>query len=294
MKKIMLALIVISCLGACKKKEVVQGCMDPNSLTYNAEATIDNGLCIVPTQKQNVLVMGYTTTNCSSCGNTASTIDNLIDYKEDVFTIALHESPDPMHWSPCVNNSWCSPARCLVGQFKLQRPGIGRPDFYIGDYNSSSKQKIQEYRQQIVTAASVGIAKFSEGKIYLNVLTAFFRNANGNYYVGAYLIENGIAGGNGSGSYNQDGAPGNYKHDYVLRESFSSLASENPNIPLKGAFGEPIAESTISNGNTYSNTFQLPLNTKWNIANCHILVVVWEKDDTGFYKFVNVNKVEIY
>ncbi len=34
-------------LSSCKKK-AVKGCMDPNSLTYNAKATVDDGSCTYP------------------------------------------------------------------------------------------------------------------------------------------------------------------------------------------------------------------------------------------------------
>ena len=300
MKKVILSVLVISSLFACKKKAEISGCMDPSSLTYNAEAVIDDGSCLEAIQEQNVLVMEYTAKWCSPCGFWGAPTLHGLAAQDNLYAIALHAQNDPMH------NGTSS----AYNAFVQQRPnGGGIPYFYIGDFGPDIKwtmtnggyyvcadNTIEDYRQQTAIASSVGQTKMNVSgnnvlaeqseiaieSINLDIQTRFFEASQGEYYVGAYLIENDIDGGESSGNYNQAGVNGAYEHDYVFRKSFTS-----------SAFGEQIPEASIESDNVYFNNFQLSLNTNWNLENCHVLIVVWEKDNTGFYKYINVNKVSL-
>lgn len=288
MKKIMLVLLVISCLGACKKEEDVPapgvlGCMDPNSLNYSAAATINNGLCVVPIKKQNILAMEYTAKWCSPCGTWGSKTLHNLSADPDIYTIAIHQN-DVMD----VDG--------LCYSFDVQRPHTGIPYFYIGDFGPDinwtmtnggyyvcADNTIEDYRQQTPTASSAGIVKEDGEEIVLRVSTQFYNNTSGNYYIGAYLMEDGIDGGESSGLYNQNGVFGDYKHDYVIRKNFCS-----------NAYGISLQSSNINANTPFFNTFSLEKNNLWNIDNCYVLIVVWEKEISGFYKFININKVAFY
>ena len=114
MKKVILSVLVISSLFACKKKADIAGCMDPNSLTYNAEAVIDDGSCLEAIQTQNVLVMEYTANWCGPCGSWGAPTLHSLASQDNVYAIAFHAQNDPMH----------SGTASTYNAFAQQRPRI--------------------------------------------------------------------------------------------------------------------------------------------------------------------------
>ncbi len=83
----------------------------------------------------------------------------------------------------------------------------------------------------------------------------------------AYVIEDGIVGW----QFDYDSDPqeiGNYVHNHVLRTS------------LNGALGEDVKtnDSRLSIGDVFERSYSKTANSDWNIANCKVVVFVYDTD----------------
>ena len=53
---VMCMIAFVTVLSSCKK-DVIEGCMDPDSVSYNTEANVDDGSCAYAEEKQNALLL---------------------------------------------------------------------------------------------------------------------------------------------------------------------------------------------------------------------------------------------
>lgn len=115
---IILFLFSLSILAiSCSKNN--SGCTDPSSLSYSARADMDDGSCLYPSFKKNVLVFEATSQACSYCGSWGVEYsNNLTSQYPQVELISLHG-----------NDGFQSTlARNLI----LNLGNYGTPHFYVG------------------------------------------------------------------------------------------------------------------------------------------------------------------
>lgn len=106
---------------------------------------------------------------------------------------------------------------------------------------------------------------------FLNVQTKtrFFQNTEGEYYLGIYVIEDGVI--NFQQNQGNDAV-----HKNVLRASMSS-----------GSFGELITSGIISSGSEFDKPYSILLGN-WNLNNLEIAAIIWKKVGNTF-EFVNTH-----
>jgi len=278
-------LIIISLLTifhSCKKEELI------TPVIFNEE--------------QNHLIMQFTAICNDNCGvSNPLKLENFV-HNKNAFPMAVHIKEN-YYYDPLSNLN-------LFNTFKLSKyQDTEAPSIYVGNDEKNSVTSLLKYKPEKALAASIGKVELSNSKTYmsgtevdailinLNITTKFSNSTEGNYFVNAYLIENNIDGGETAGIYNQAGAD-EYKHNFVLRKSFTEEMNF-PNISCslrreRKTFGAVVPKTHISNNELFENNFQITITPNYNIQNCHILIVVWEKENTGLYKFINVNRVGIY
>jgi hypothetical protein len=105
---------------------------------------------------------------------------------------------------------------------------------------------------------------------YMTVSTStkFFKDTEGEYYIGVYMLENGVVA-------NQSGPNGgpNAVHDCVLRSG-------------NGDFGELISEGEVKSGKFIDRTIKLQINPSWKKENLNVFTIIWKKNGDK-YDFVN-------
>lgn len=109
-----------------------------------------------------------------------------------------------------------------------------------------------------------------DGMIHVNSRTTFFQAAEGEYYLGVYLVEKIVI------SY-QANQGDNAEHKQIVREEFTG-----------SDFGTLLAMGTIGANTSYDLQFSLPQG-EYNMENLEIVTIIWNKDGST-YKFVNANK----
>lgn len=129
--------------------------------------------------------------------------------------------------------------------------------------------------------AKAGIAVKSElidganGEKQIAIHVAVKAQEEGNYRVGAWLLEDGI-----HAKQQNVGVPGDYDtHNNVVRVADSKgMGSSYSGVDL----------GTIEAKKTAEHVFVMNLNPKWELKNCHIAIFVTSKNDKGMLPVVNV------
>lgn len=112
----------------------------------------------------------------------------------------------------------------------------------------------------------------SGNTVNVNAKVQFWSAANGEYYLAAYLVEDGALN-------LQAGQSGTVEHHSVLRTTMSA------NKP----YGEQIANGAIPANQTYTKTFTFTVtNNTWDKAKFKMYTVIWKKNGPK-YEFINAS-----
>lgn len=224
---------------------------------------------------QKSLITKRTATWCSFCGGWGwDFFSNLVqDNSANALVIAAHHSGD-------LTNS---AATAITSNFG----GISQPRFYLGNEDQSASSgnaatKRTEIQSQVITnsgmapVVNAGVTAVKDGNdVTLSIKTRFFQATEGEYYVAAYVIEDGVINFQASQSSSA-------VHKNVLRAAFTN-----------DTFGELVAEGSIAAGDTFDKTFSMTLDPSWVQSNLEIAVIVWKKDGDE-YLFVNTNSTDTF
>ncbi|KAA3621572.1 MAG: T9SS C-terminal target domain-containing protein [Bacteroidetes bacterium] len=107
--------------------------------------------------------------------------------------------------------------------------------------------------------------------VHVNTRTTFFADADGEYYLGVYLVEKIVVAFQASQGQSA-------QHQQIVRQEFSGTSS----------FGSLIAMGSIGANTSYDFQFSIPKDS-YNAENLEIVTIIWKKDG-NVYEFVNANK----
>lgn len=228
-------------------------------------------------QVQRTLITKRTATWCGNCGSWGwQMFKHLLDENEgNAVLLAAHHSGD-------LHNSV---AEAITDNFT----SFSQPRFFLNhtDQNASSgnwssvagdmKTQIDNAFQNQNPIANVGFTVWEEptdGTLGIQAKVKFFEDADGEFYLGIYLVENNIISFQASQGNNAN-------HAKVLRAAFSN-----------SAFGIPITSGSVNQGQEFSfipddfNTMNLV-----PTANHEFVGIIWKKVGAN-YEVVNVQLVE--
>ncbi len=222
-------------------------------------------------ETQTPLVSKITATWCVNCGTWGwDLFDGLINENEDkAILIATHFSGD---------------LDTPVGRAFADNFGVfAQPRFILNNEDkngsrNSVQSKITEITDEINTmslqspVANVGFyAEMVDGKIQVQTKTKFFQQAEGEYYLGLYVVEEGVVN-------NQSGQGANTVHKTIMR---ASIDTEN--------FGSRLSMmNTLGAGMEFSGNHSIDIDSDWNTDNISVVGMIWKKEGAK-YQFVNAN-----
>ena len=255
---------------SCKKK----GCTDPASLSYDIEASKDDGSCTYPEVAKKTLVFKSTGTWCAYCGDWGKDFSDDVtsDYSSNAQIIELHSNDN---FSVDVGYLMQSHLDGINGS-------VGVPHFYVGTAGVDSSYSLLSAAidSDVALSPEVNLAvnytvNSGSSKMNINIHSKLAGGFSGdNCYLAAYVVEDGqVFEQNILGNYDP-----NYVHNNILRTEASGSGS---------AFGVPIVfNSSGDNIKSYSDVLLAP-STLWNYSNLYVVAVVWEQDGAD-YRFVNL------
>lgn len=132
---------------------------------------------------------------------------------------------------------------------------------------------VNTFSATVPLASPANVMTISGNTVTVNAKVQFWSATSGEYYLAAYLIEDGAMN-------LQAGQSGTVAHHGVLRGSMS----------VNKPFGEQIANGSIAANQSYTKvfTFNVTENT-WDKNKFKVYTVIWKKNGTK-YEFVNASK----
>ena len=153
----------------------------------------------------------------------------------------------------------------------------GKPNWYVNgvSHGTSASAANAAAAASISSSSVVASAAFetsTEGsEITVNAQAKFYSAGSGEYFMGAYVIENNVNGPQAG----PIGASGNVDHHLMMRGSMTSSS----------AWGEQIVASSNS-GTSVDKEFTVTIPSTYNKANINVGVIIWKKVG-GNYEYVN-------
>ncbi len=224
-------------------------------------------------ETQKSLIIKRTATWCPPCGGWGwDLFENLIeDNEENAILWAMHYSGDLLNPTAQGINSILS--------------GSSQPKFYLNTVevmgsSASANSMRTSFKDDVLenaTNAPIANAIATNLSIYDNTLSLtvkskFFAQANGEYFLNVYVVENGVLN-------SQAGRP-NAIHEKVLRGDM-----------VGDAFGDVLTSGMVAMNTEFSTDLSIPIATSWNVDNLELSVVIWKKNGNK-YDFVNGTKME--
>ncbi len=219
-------------------------------------------------QVQKSVITKRTATWCPYCGTWGwELFEGLIeDNSEKAVLIAAHFGGSQLETTTSA-------------EYLANLGGAGQPRFFLNnELQSASASTIDDTRAAIKqqvdanyllepVANSGSYSSFDGTTLNIQTRTVFFQEAQGEYYLGVYLIEDGVLN-------SQAGQSGEVMHHYVMRDA----ATDN-------TFGVLLGSGTISANTEFTHNFSADI-SGYVPENLDVVTIIWRKEGSTYY-FVN-------
>ncbi len=216
-------------------------------------------------QVQQSLITKRTATWCPYCGTWGwELFENLIaDNSEKAVLLAAHFGGSQLETPTSV-------------EYLGNLGGAGQPRFFlnndlqpasastIADTRTSIKQQVDANYLLAPLANSGSYSSFDGNTINIQTRTVFFEDAEGEFYLGVYLIEDGVLN-------SQAGQSGEVMHHYVMRDAVTSTT-----------FGELLGSGNIAAGSEFTHQFSADI-SGYVPENLDVVTIIWKKEGTTYY-----------
>lgn len=274
MKKIFLSLVVLTLVFAgCKKEEE----------TSPGGGGGDAGIAVA--EVNTAVVVKHTGSRCPPCGAWGWTANEDIistnkgsaafmsAYGQN-FVAQLFINASATAWQTHTNST---------GYPTWSANGVKQTDRAGGGVNVNSEKsmvaKVVSDHKSATVIANTGFETTLDGDmLMIDTRTKFFKEAQGQYNLAVYVLEDGVKGA-------QSGHPNtpNVAHHHVLRGTAMLKGSSSVDVLA----GEKIAEGTTAAGTTVDKTFTFDV-SGYDKTNLEVITVIWKKD-LGSLDFINAN-----
>ena len=235
---------------------------------------------ITVAQTNTAIYNKLTATWCPPCGSWGWELSNDItaDIGTDGITMATYGSSSSSYGNTDFYNQTAAdfkagfaptagwPAFCVNGVNITQYVGSG---IDTGTTHTNAINAINDHKNAPVVANSGYTTSISGNTLTIETRTKFFADLLGEYYIGAYVIEDGVL-------HIQANQSGSVAHHHVLRGTADD-----------STWGELITSASTT-GSTFDHTFTITLGSSWVQSNIEVATVIWKKNGST-YEFVNAH-----
>lgn len=233
----------------------------------------------VPVQKSVPIINKTTATWCGPCGQWGWDLfqDIIDDNKPKAILMGTYGSTSSDMYNQTAGdfyNDFCSgagwPAFAVNGKNRTAYSSSG------GIYTTTTRTNCKTVSDSFAATsplASTGYTyKITGSTLTVTTKTKFWQATSGEYFVGVYVIEDGVMN-------TQVGQSGTVAHHYVLRGSISAGAS----------FGVSIVNGSVTSGQTFDKSFTYTLPANWNKSKLQVVTMIFKKSSGPGYDFINAN-----
>lgn len=247
-------------------------------------ATINTANAQIPKKVSTSLVHKITATWCGPCGSWGWTLANdvIAATKDKSLYVSLFNDNGTSY-----NNVkfYTKTSEDLADQFTYSGwPSFGSngvkrtgspiyPSVILADITTA----VNDFALVIPVASSANSMKITGNKVEVDARVKFWSATTGDYYLAAYLIEEGAL----NAQNGQTTATGSTSHHGVMRGSMST-----------SSWGEVVATGSIIKDATFKKTFTFDVtDATWDKAKIKVYTVLWKKVGTK-YEYVNASENE--
>lgn len=271
-------------LTSCKGKESddVKGCKSQEAVNYNAAATVDDGSCLYPDKTQRTLIMDITGTWCPPCGSYGIPGFRYAAKQLGAKCVAMG-----VHSGDIMENKWGKELLSSKMYTGTSVPRFTENSSVVlsGAYPDSATTASKMVSPAMVTVSQAPVVnchlspKMEGENLTLTIKTKFFKEGNGDYFITAYLLRDGIVAP-------QKLANGTTKNDMVHDHVLSHCLTTS-------AFGDALVSGAVAQYASQTVTMNAIVDGTWDYNNVKVAAVIWKKNSDGTHTFVNATEVPL-
>ena len=263
-----ISLGLFACSEAAKEPEITED---------NTENTTQNEAPLVQLKNTTKPVFfDFTSTGCPGCGSWGKPSFNSIisDFEDDIVPMAIHIKYGDKMITPVSEAIGSN----RTGQFYTPQLWVNNSNgmqLSAGRINSTgSVDRIKGLIETFKTETpdiQVGVTEsINDKELSVRVKTKANEDLDGEYFLGVYVMENGL-------SYNQSSSPANPTiHDHVIRTSNN------------GGFGNTLSSESLVANSEFDDVLTFNLEDDWNKENVYVTAIIWKKNGS-IYTVVNAD-----
>ena len=274
MNKIVVTLSLIALLAfSCKDKSTATPEVEKEK---EEEVVLNEAPAITLEEKNKPVFFDYTSTGCPGCGSWGAPTHETIAKRltSDIVPVAVHIK----YGDPMITGASEAIAANRTGQRFTPQLWVNNENSMVLNGNSidgnASIDRVNdgiEVFQSADATLAVGVSHaINDDEMTIRYKTKALEELDGEYWIGVYVMENGILHQQSSAAQNP------FEHNYVIRVSNS------------GGFGDLLGDSGFALDSETDKTVTLTLNEEWNKDNLYATAIVWKKEGSNFI-VVNAN-----
>lgn len=228
------------------------------SVTVTADAVVESRF------RRNICLMEFTDASCSFCPDAYLYIYDVISnvYEDDnVYQMAFHEK-----------DAWAVPEfATLYSQFRLSSTPSAVVDMRVplsmaSGENGQRDRLLPSLRESLndypAHCGLKAVTSYSGETGKISVSITLYSERSAEYYLAAYVVEDGIRGYQLDGSIEKE----NYNHRHVVRRLLS-----------RSVFGDALGE--VASGSEKEKTYSVVCDGSWNMDNTYIYALALSDGD---------------
>ncbi len=243
-------------------------------------------------EENRAMIGKITATWCPPCGSWGWALSDEIMGRvgeDDAFYVGIFSSPRNDWGNGKFRNATATAWASQIG-------GNGFPSFSINGIDKSTQNTsgsgvntagiktdvyaaFDAYIAQPVVAGTGYWYKKEGTNITVQIKTKFFQDATGEFYVGAYLLEDGALNAQNA----KTNTSGTIEHHSVLRGSMGSHSGT-------AVWGTKVVDGSVSASEEFETSYEVDIASEpeWDIAKMKVVTIIWKKNGSA-YEYLNGN-----